>query len=31
MADNYYRPCKELDDCLEIDKYWNSKEYDKWS
>ena len=30
MADNYYKPCKELDMCNElIDKYWNTRQYDK--
>ena len=22
MASSYYKPCKELDRCLELDKYW---------
>lgn len=30
MADNYYKPCKELDECLATDKYQNSQEYVKW-
>lgn len=31
MADSYYKPCKELDRCLELDKkYWNDEQYDKW-
>jgi len=30
MASNYYKPCKELDICNElIEKYWESKQYDK--
>ena len=30
MASEYYRPCKELDICNElIEKYWESKQYDK--
>jgi len=30
MASSYYKPCPELDRCNElIDKYWESKEYDK--
>lgn len=30
MAGNYYKPCKELDICNElIEKYWESKQYDK--
>ncbi|MBI9010166.1 MAG: sel1 repeat family protein [Tenericutes bacterium] len=30
MAENYYKPCKELDICNElIDKYWKTKQYDK--
>lgn len=30
MTDNYYKPCKELDICNElIEKYWESKQYDK--
>ncbi|MBQ9986863.1 MAG: sel1 repeat family protein [Erysipelotrichales bacterium] len=30
MASNYYKPCKELEMCEElIEKYWNSKQYDK--
>lgn len=30
MSDNYYKPCNELTRCLEVDKYWHSKQYDKW-
>lgn len=30
LTDNYYKPCKELDICNElIEKYWESKQYDK--
>lgn len=30
MTCEYYKPCKELDICNElIEKYWNSKEYEK--
>ena len=30
MASSYYKPCKELDVCNElIEKYWESKQYDK--
>ena len=30
MASNYYKPCKELEICEElIEKYWESKQYDK--
>ena len=30
MASAYYKPCKELDICNElIEKYWESKQYDK--
>ena len=30
MADAYYKPCKEFDICNElIEKYWESKQYDK--
>lgn len=30
MASDYYKPCKELEICEElIDKYWESKQYDK--
>ena len=30
MASVYYKPCKELDICNElIEKYWESKQYDK--
>ena len=30
MADKYYKPCKELDICNElIEKYWESKQYEK--
>lgn len=30
MASSYYKPCKELDQCNElIEKYWDTKEYDK--
>ena len=30
MASGYYKPCKELDACVALDRYWNSQEYDKW-
>lgn len=30
MKDNYYKACKELDECLKLDQYWHSKEYEKW-
>lgn len=30
MPDSYYKPCAELTKCLEIDKYWNNKQFDKW-
>lgn len=30
MASNYYKPCKELDECLQVDKYWDLQEFDKW-
>ena len=30
MTSSYYKPWKELDQCLELDKYWHSKEFDKW-
>ena len=29
MASSYYKPCKELDRCLELDKYWE-KDMKKW-
>ena len=30
MASAYYKPCKEFDICNElIEKYWESKQYDK--
>ena len=30
MASEYYKPCKEFDTCNElIEKYWESKQYDK--
>ena len=30
MEENYYEPCRELDLCNElIEKYWNTKQYDK--
>lgn len=30
MANNYYKKCEELDICNElINKYWNTKQYDK--
>lgn len=30
MASDYYKPCKELEICEElIEKYWESKQYDK--
>ena len=30
LASNYYKPCKELDICNElIEKYWESKQYEK--
>ena len=30
MASDYYKPCKELEICEElINKYWESKQYDK--
>ena len=30
MASSYYKPCAELDRCNElIEKYWETKEYDK--
>ena len=30
MAGAYYKPCKEFDICNElIEKYWESKQYDK--
>lgn len=30
MASSYYKPCKELEICGKlIDKYWESKQYDK--
>lgn len=30
MASSYYKPCKELEICEElINKYWESKQYDK--
>ena len=30
MADAYYKPCKEFDICNElIEKYWETKQYDK--
>ena len=30
MSSSYYKPCAELDKCNElIDKYWQSKQYDK--
>lgn len=30
MASEYYKPCKELEICEElIEKYWNSKQFDK--
>ena len=30
MASNYYKPCKELDICNKlIEKYWETKQYDK--
>ena len=30
MSGGYYRPCRELDACIALNKYWNSQEYDKW-
>lgn len=30
MASGYYKPCKELDACVALDRYWNNQEYDKW-
>ena len=30
MVSSYYKPCVELDACLELDKYWHSKELDKY-
>ena len=29
MASSYYKPCKELDRCLDLDKYWE-KDMKKW-
>lgn len=30
MPSDYYKPCKELDECTRImDQYWESKEYKK--
>lgn len=30
MASGYYRPCREFDMCNElIEKYWNTKQYDR--
>ena len=30
MADNYYKPCRELELCNElIEKYWKTKQYEK--
>ena len=29
MASSYYKPCKELEACMEVDQYWHSKEFDK--
>ena len=29
MASSYYKPCEELDRCLELDKYWE-KDMEKW-
>lgn len=29
MANNYYKPCKELDRCLELDQYWE-KDMKRW-
>lgn len=30
MASNYYKPCVELTRCIELDKYWKHKQYEKW-
>ena len=30
MASSYYSPCKELDACNALSKYWHNQEYDKW-
>ena len=30
MPSSYYKPCKELDACSALNRYWNSREYDKW-
>ena len=30
MASSYYKPCRELDACNALNRYWNNQEYDKW-
>lgn len=30
MSDCYYKPCKELTECLEIDRFWNDRQFEKW-
>ena len=30
MASSYYKPCEELTECLKLDPYWHSQEYDKF-
>lgn len=27
----YYKPCKELDRCHEVDQFWEKKEFEKWT
>ncbi len=26
----YYRPCKELDECVKLDAFWETKQFEKW-
>lgn len=30
MASEYYKPCKELEQCEALDQYWEKKQFDKF-
>lgn len=30
MCDSYYKQSNELTRCLEVDKFWNNEQFDKW-
>ena len=30
MTESYYKPCKELDACNALSRYWYQQEFDKW-